>query len=123
MGFGTFQVVTWISAINIRHPWFVSSLIHKMPTPPPEVSCASGGLLQPQRTRSRQVALFQLPEEINEQKNENSNLHTAYMTRNASECQSLKITSCKSYIMYNTYIIRQMQLPKTSKKQKEHTNT
>ena len=48
MGFWTFQVVTWISAINIRHPWFVSSLIHKMPTPPPEVSCASGGLLQPQ---------------------------------------------------------------------------
>ena len=72
MGFWTFQVVTWISAINIRHPWFVSSLIHKMPTPPPEVSCTSGGLLQPQRTRSRQVALFQLPEEINEQKNENS---------------------------------------------------
>lgn len=42
-----------------------------MPTPPPEVSCASGGLLQPQRTRPRQVALFQLPEGINEQKNEN----------------------------------------------------
>lgn len=47
MGFWTFQVVTWISTINTRHPWLVSSLIHKMPTPPP-VSCASGGLLQPQ---------------------------------------------------------------------------
>ncbi len=70
-----FEHSRWLPGFqpSIRHPWFVSSpMIHKMPTLPPEVSFASGGVLQPQRTRSSRVALFQLPEEeINEQKNAN----------------------------------------------------